>query len=195
MTMGRAEGTVAQLERDVLDAKKRLAEAIRSLPPEPIGEYTLRHAPSGAGVQLSALFAGGRDLLVVHNMGRRCPYCTLWADGFASMYKHVANRCAMVLTTPDDPAVAGAFASARGWTFPVFSHAGTTFAQDLGYKGQDSTYGPFHPGISALWKDDTGAVFRTGTRPFGPGDDFCTVWPMFELLKGGAGDWAPRFHY
>lgn len=190
---------IAQAQRDVLAAKKRLADAIKARPPERMQDYTLAHAGSGSAVTLSALFGNHRELLVVHNMGKRCPYCTLWADGFASMYKHIASRCAFVLTTPDDPATAGAFASARGWTFPVVSHAGTTFAQDMGYKSQDGEdegkYGSFHPGISAFWKDDANTVFRTGTSPFGPGDDFCSLWPMMDLLKNGVGDWEPKYHY
>ncbi len=195
MTMGRGDDSIAKAERDVLDAKKRLTDALKARPPERIRDYTLAYAGSGAAVTLAAIFGTHRELLVVHNMGKRCPYCTLWADGFASMYKHIANRCAFVLTTPDEPAVAAAFASARGWTFPVVSHAGTTFAQDLGYKGDEDKFGPFHPGISALWKDDSGALVRTGTRAFGPGDDFCSLWPMMDLLKNSVGTWEPKYHY
>jgi predicted dithiol-disulfide oxidoreductase (DUF899 family) len=33
-------------------------------------------------VRLSELFAGKRDLFVIHNMGTSCRYCTMWADGF-----------------------------------------------------------------------------------------------------------------
>jgi predicted dithiol-disulfide oxidoreductase (DUF899 family) len=114
MTMGRGDDAIAQAERAVLEAKKRLAEALQARPPERVSDYTFAHAGSGSPVTLTALFGPHRELLVVHNMGKRCPYCTLWADGFASMYKHIASRCAFVLTTPDEPAVASAFASARG---------------------------------------------------------------------------------
>lgn len=187
--------TIEQLEADVREAKKRLSNAIRSQPHEPIKSYTFRQVPSGAPVSLSDLFGSSRELLLIHNMGKRCPYCTLWADGFSSMYKHAANRAAFVLSTPDEPSVSGAFASARGWTFPVVSHAGTNFAQDMGYKGKEDQFGPFHPGISAYLKKEDGSIVRTGTRRFGPGDDFCPVWPMFDLFATGAGDWAPKFHY
>jgi predicted dithiol-disulfide oxidoreductase (DUF899 family) len=186
---------IQRLEEEVLVAKERLAKALKARPPEVVRDYTLHAAGSGAGVRLSELFGASRDLLVVHNMGQRCPYCTLWADGFASLYKHLANRCAFVLTTPDEPAVAGAFASARGWTFPIISHAGTSFAQDLGYKGEEHTYGSYKPGVSGLRKRDDGTITRIATRPFGPGDDFCSLWPMLDLLEGGAGEWAPKFHY
>jgi predicted dithiol-disulfide oxidoreductase (DUF899 family) len=185
-----------QMEKDLLQAKQRLTEARKKAAPEPIKDYTLRTVPSGSPVKLSELFAGGNELLVVHNMGKKCPYCTLWADGFSSMYKHLANRCAFVLTTPDEPTIASTFASARAWTFPVVSHAGTSFAQDLGFKGeQEHQYGIYKPGISAMHREADGAITRTGSRPFGPGDDFCALWPMFDLLQGGVGEWTPKYHY
>ncbi len=183
---------IARLEQEVLDAKKRLTDALRKQPPQPVSEYTLRYAGSGAPVRLTDLFGSSSDLLVVHNMGKKCVYCTLWADGFSNVYKHIANRCPFVLTTPDDPTVAGAFAGSRGWTFPVLSHAGTTFAADLGFNPAE---GDFHPGVSALFKESSGKVVRTGSRPFGPGDDFCSVWPLLDLLKNGSAEWAPKYHY
>jgi len=33
------------------------------------------------------------DLMVVHNMGRSCPACTLQADGYTGIHPHVASRC------------------------------------------------------------------------------------------------------
>ena len=187
--------TITVLEAAVKKAKEELTAAQRALPPEPIRDYTLRAVPSGAAVALRELFGTRDELILIHNMGKRCPYCTLWADGFSSMYKHLADRAAFVLSTPDEPAVAGAFASARGWTFPVVSHAGTTFAHDLGYKGDESTYGSFRPGMSTLFKNADGAIVRTATRAFGPGDDFCVLWPMLGMLHRGENEWAPKFHY
>lgn len=183
---------ILRLERELRDAKKRLTDAMRALPPQPIADMPLRHVPSGSSVMLSELFGTRDELLLVHNMGKRCPYCTLWADGFASMYRHLSDRCAFVLSTPDEPAVAGAFASARGWTFPLVSFAGTDFARKLGFEGDtESTYGAFQPGISAFARTPQGIV-RTGTRRFGPGDDFCSLWPMFDLLRDGENNWRPK---
>ncbi len=191
---------IARLEQVVADAKTALTTALRARPPEGVRNYTLRLGGSGASVQLSELFGTSRDLIVVHNMGRSCVYCTLWADGFASMYKHIATRAAFVLTTPDAPDVAAAFASAREWTFPVISHAGTAFAKDLGFvavheKGPNAGKEGFMPGVSALRRNPDGTITRTGARRFGPGDDFCAAFPMFDLLQGGVGDWQPKYHY
>ncbi len=183
---------IIRLERELRDAKKRLTQALRALPPETIPDMPLRHVPSGSTVRLSELFGTRDELLLVHNMGKRCPYCTLWADGFASMYRHLSDRCAFVLSTPDEPAVASAFASARGWTFPIVSFAGTDFARRLGFEGDtESTYGAYQPGVSAFARTPAGIV-RTGTRRFGPGDDFCALWPMFDLLRDGENGWRPK---
>jgi hypothetical protein len=46
------------------------------------------------------------------------------------------------------------------------------------------------PGVSALRKTEGGAIERTGRTRFGPGDDFCALWPLFDLLEGGAGNLA-----
>jgi hypothetical protein len=36
---------------------------------------------------------------------------------------------------------------------------------------------------------------RVADEPFSPGDDFCIVWPIFDLLPGGAGNWDPKYKY
>jgi predicted dithiol-disulfide oxidoreductase (DUF899 family) len=185
---------LAQLTREFELAQQRLAEARRrATGGGVVGAYTFHAVPSGAAVTLAQLFGDKRDLLVVHNMGRSCSYCTMWADGYAGLYKHLADRAAFVLATPDEPGVAGAFASARLWPFPLVSVAGTTFSKDMGF-GRDS--GGVIPGISAFRKHEDGRITRSGiSQEFGPGDPFCAAWHMFDLLEGGVGAWEPKFQY
>jgi predicted dithiol-disulfide oxidoreductase (DUF899 family) len=192
---------LAQLTREFELAQQRLAEARRrATGGGSVAPYTFHLAPSGAPVTLAQLFGGKRDLLVVHNMGAKCSYCTMWADGYAGLYKHIADRAAFVLATPDEPAAAGAFASARHWPFPVVSTANQTdtsgagrFHLDMGFGRAD---GGVIPGISAFHKRDDGTIIRScRSQQFGPGDPFCPAWPMFDLLEGGAGAWQPKFHY
>jgi hypothetical protein len=99
------------------------------------------------------------------------PNCTMWADGYNGIHHHVTSRAAFVVSSPDLPEVQRRFAASRGWKFPMVSHAGTSFAADMGFRGA-----------------------KGSTLP-SPGDDFCTVWHMFDLLPGGAGDWWPKFQY
>ena len=41
-----------------------------------------------------------------------------------------------------------------------------------------------------LLDDIYSVVNMIGVAPFGPGDDFCPVWPMLDLLPER--DWRPR---
>ena len=173
---------------EVMNAKQKLREAIAAAPPEPVEDWMLKRL-DGSAVKLSELFGDKSELLVVHNMGKHCNYCSLWADGMIGYADHLAERCGFVLCSNDPPEVAAAFAKERGWDYPVVSGAGSGFAQAMGYT--DGKGNP-HPGVSAFHKNDDGTIVRTGDMPFGPGDDFCAVWPMLDLIKGGKGDWEPR---
>lgn len=181
------------LEQQIAALKLKSAEAKRRLEPTPVKDYSLAMAGSGVGVKLSELFGDKQDLIVIHNMGRKCAYCTLWADGFAGLYKHLANRCAFVLATPDEPVVAAAFAASRHWTFPIVSISASPMGRDLGFQRDN---GGVSPGASAYSKDSSGTITRTSVAAeFGPGDAFCPVWHLFDLLKDGANGWEPKYHY
>lgn len=182
---------VSRALKAVEEAKKTLREAVQRAAPEPVEDATLRR-PDGSPVRLSALFGSNTELFLWHNMGRSCVYCTLWADGLRGFAEHLQDRAPLVLTSADEPAVLGEFAASRGWTFPCVSAAGTTFLQSL--KMQHSDGSPW-PGLSALHRNAAGAIVRTGYMYFGPGDDFCPVWPALDLLNGGAGDWSPKYSY
>jgi predicted dithiol-disulfide oxidoreductase (DUF899 family) len=173
----------------ILELRGKMRAVQGAIEPEVVEDYVLRGA--GGPVSLSTLFGDKEDLLVVHNMGSGCPYCTMWADGYNGVYPHLADRAAFVVASPDAPEVQARFAAKRGWIFPMVSHAGTSFAKDMGYAGAD---GGWLPGISAFRRrgDEIVRVSDTGC---GPHDDFCSVWHFFDLLPGGAGDWRPRFAY
>ncbi len=106
--------------------------------------------------------------------------------------KHLENRAAFVVVSPDAPEVQAKFASERGWKFRMLSNQGSTFTRDLGFERRDG--GPI-PGVSAFHRDKDGRIVRVGKARFGPGDDFCSVWHLFGLLRNGSGDWQPRFKY
>jgi len=168
--------------------KKELSAARRARTPEPVEDWTLRSLDD-APLRLSELFGSKRDLLVVHNMGRRCKYCSLWADGLNGFVTHLESRCAFVLCSADPPATAREHAQSRGWKFRIVSGAGSDFARAMGYMNDA---GGALPGVSSFHRRDDGTIVRIGHSPFGPGDDFCAVWPLFDLLEGGVGAWEPR---
>ncbi len=174
--------------RQIADLRRKMREAQASIEPEPVKDYEFRRA--GGTVKLSELFGHPDTLIVVHNMGASCPYCTLWADGFNGVFEHLRNRAAFVVSSPDAPEKQQAFAAGRGWRFPMVSIEGTTFAQDMGYWSDDHAM----PGISVFRRVE-GEIMRVADTSFSPGDDFCTVWHIFDLIPEGAGDWKPKYRY
>lgn len=139
-------------------------------------------------VKLSELFGDHDDLLVIHNMGRSCNYCALWADGLASLEPMITERCALALSSPDSPETQAEVKAKRGWPYQMVSLKGNRFAHDMGYVTDHG----YMPGVSAFHKNEAGEITRTGSAFFGPGDDFCPIWPLFDLLDGGAKGWEPK---
>lgn len=178
------------IQRQISDLKQKLVAARRKASPQPIRDYDLKDA-EGKPVRLSDLFAGKSELMVIHNMGKRCPYCTLWADGFSGVADHLANRAPFVLSSPDDPRTLKEFATSRGWRFRAVSIHGTSFAKDLGFEKET---GQFQPGVSTFTKSGD-KIARVAFDSFGPGDDYCALWHLLDLLPQGKGDWEPKYSY
>jgi predicted dithiol-disulfide oxidoreductase (DUF899 family) len=165
--------------RQIMELKGRLKTMQAEHPLEPVEDWILQ-CPEG-DVKLSQLFGRHADLILVHNMGKSCPYCTLWADGFTGYHRHLLRRASFVLCSPDSPEVQGAFADARGWPYCMVSDPDHRFTQAMGFWTETDGY---WPGASAFALRN-GQIYRKNWAVFGPGDDFCSVWPMFDLLDGG----------
>ncbi|MGD7026263.1 DUF899 family protein [Sutcliffiella horikoshii] len=177
---------IQQLEKEILEKKKQLAEMKRNIEKEKVDNYVFSSFQHGK-VSLADLFEDKGELFVVHNMGKSCSYCTMWADGFSSVYHHIRRKAAFVVSTPDEPEVQENFAAERSWNFPVVSTKGTSFKEDMGFVVNEG----FYPGVTVFSKDDKGVIYRHASSFFGPGDDFCSVWPFFDLLPSGYEDYKP----
>lgn len=184
-------GRIKDIEAKLLKEKAELSALRKKTPLEEISDYTFK-AHDGAEVKLSDLFGRHKDLILIHNMGRGCPYCTMWADGFAGITKHLENRAAFVVVSKDRVDMQREFYISRGWNFRMFSSHDSTFNRDVGFETEK---GGQLPGVSAFRKDESGKIFRTGYTSFGPGDEFCAVWPLLDLLKEGSAGWEPKFQY
>jgi predicted dithiol-disulfide oxidoreductase (DUF899 family) len=149
----------------------------------------------GGPVRLSELFGGRSDLLLVHNMGSGCPYCTLWADGFNGTRAHLENRAAFVVCSPDPPPTQQRFAEARGWGFQMVQDPDGVFTREMGYLEERDGKRFHQPGVSAFHLEPDGRIRRVAHDAFGPGDPYCGTWHLFELLEGGVAGWQPRFRY
>lgn len=189
---------IESLQNEIQDKQRQLAALRRERAAEPVADYRLQ--TSEGDVSLSELFGNKQDLILVHNMGRRCPYCTLWADGFTGLKPHLEDRAAFVLCSPDDPQTQAEFARSRGWTFrmvsdPPPSSGETDFTAAMGYRFQKEGQKYHAPGYSTFRKHADGSITRVAHDRFGPGDAYCGLWHMFEHLHGGTGDWQARFEY
>ncbi len=182
---------ITRLEQEMAVLREKLVTARKAIGPESVDNYEFPAAEGGA-VTLSELFGDKQDLLVIHNMGKACRYCTLWADGLNGVVSHLANRAGLALFSPDDPQTQRAFAESRGWRFRVVSYGDTDFAAKMGFNNQPDRY---MPGASAFLKRADGSIVRTGRAYFGPGDDFCAVWHLFDLFADGAAGWEPQYAY
>ena len=175
--------------REIVGIRQKMRATLAATEPQELADYEFK-TPEGT-VRLSALFGEHKDLMVVHNMGSSCPSCTMWADGYNGVHHHVITRTAFAVSSPDTPAVQQKLAENRGWKFRMVSHAGTTFAADMGYRAE---HGGWRPGIS-VFKLEGQRILRVSDAAWSPGDDFCTVWHFFDLLPEGAAGWSPKFSY
>jgi predicted dithiol-disulfide oxidoreductase (DUF899 family) len=180
---------MATYRSEISELRTKMREAQAQVEPEDVTDYVFT-TPRGS-VTLSMLFGDKRDLFVIHNMGSSCAYCTLWADGFNGVYEHLANRAGFVVSSPDRPEAQEKFAAGRGWRFPMVSHEGTGFAADMGYR---SASGGWMPGVSTFRKTGD-RVQRVSDAALGPGDDFCSLWHIFDLLPDGPAGWKPQYKY
>jgi len=184
-----SKNRMSELRGRIMELRKELRAVQQAIAPEPVKNYFLKSS-DGTAVPLQQLFGDKDTLIVIHNMGAGCVYCTMWADGFNGVYDHLRDRAAFVVTSPDPPEKQRQFAQGRGWRFPLLSHAGTSFAQDMGY----APGGRWTPGVS-VFKRHGDEVVRVSDTQLAPGDDFCSVWHFFDLLPEGPAGWQPKYRY
>lgn len=184
------EQKITELEQEIFEKKRDLAALYRESTPEMVGEYVF-HRSTGEEVALSELFGDHDDLMLIHNMGKECRYCTMWADGFNGLLPHIEDRTAFVVSSPDEPETQQQFARSRGWSFTMVSTKETDFTENMGF-ADDGTH---KPGLSTFHRDIDGTITRIASRKFGPQDDFCSAWHMFDILKDGINGWTPQYTY
>jgi predicted dithiol-disulfide oxidoreductase (DUF899 family) len=176
------------LRMEILKLRQELKTEQQKGEAEEVKDYVFL---TGDGpVKLSELFGDKDTLFIIHNMGPECPYCTLWADGFNGVLPHLEDRAAFVVSTPDTPENQRKFAESRGWNFRLVSYEGTEFPTDMGYMSEMG----YEPGVS-VFKLKDGKPVRVSDTSFGPGDDFCFVWHLLDLIPEGPAGWQPRYSY
>lgn len=185
---------VERLEKEVMEKSQQLADLKKQLPRERVEDYTLL-GEGDIKTSLSELFGDKDDLVVIHNMGKRCVYCTLWADGLNGMVPHFEDRAGLALVSPDAPEVQSDFARSRGWQFAMYSAKDSPFIKDMGFEAEDNGSSYVLPGFSTFHKNEDGSIERVAKGYFGPGDNYCGIWHIFNHLAEGVNGWQPSYSY
>ena len=176
------------------EAKRKLVEVSRRIGPERVEDYELQ-GREGV-VRLSEMFGEKQDLILIHNMGSECPYCTMWADEFNGVLRHLQDRSAFVVVSPNSVDVQQAVRETRGWAFEMYSAEDTSFIKDMGFESDGVSYNSnAMPGVSTFRKNADGTIDRIAKDFFGPGDLYCGVWHLFDLLADGVSGWEARLEY
>lgn len=168
---------IEQLEKDVQEHNKKIIELKSALQEIEVQNYPFVKS-EGTTENLSDLFQGHSYLVLIHNMGQGCKYCTMWANGFEGIYRHFDDKAGFVLVNHDSSEKQIAFAKQQGWTFPIYSASQTTFTTDMGFKDDKTLW----PGVSVFRKSDDGKIFLISQSVFGPGDNFCSVWHFYDMM-------------
>ena len=179
---------IAALEQQVYELNQQLAALQKTHPGTEVPNYAF--STQSGEVTLADLFAEKAQLLVIHNMGQGCRYCTLWADGFNGFVPHLESALSVVLVSKDPPEVQRQFANARGWRFRLASHGGGDYIREQTVQpGTDNM-----PGV-VLYERRGDSILRRNSAVFGPGDRYCSMWSLLGLAGLSEADWTPQFSY
>jgi predicted dithiol-disulfide oxidoreductase (DUF899 family) len=188
MTTETANNEITKLEARIGELMVKLNELRRENVGPEVNNYSFN--TFDGEVTLLDLFADKDKLLVIHNMGQACRYCTLWADGFNGLLQHLESAMSVVLVSKDDPEIQRKFANSRGWGFRLASHAGGDYIrQQTVMEGADNMPG------AVVYERKGDAIYRKSGSVFGPGDIYCSMWSLLGLAGLGAEDWTPQYRY
>ncbi|XOV83983.1 MAG: DUF899 family protein [bacterium] len=183
-----SQAEINRLEQQIYELTAQLNTLRAEQPGTPVPNYSF--ATLAGEVTLLDLFAEHRQLLVIHNMGQACRYCTLWADGFNGLLPHLESVLSVVLVSKDEPALQRTFASSRGWRFNLASHRGGAYIQEQTVlAGSDNMPG------AIVYERRGEEILRRNACVFGPGDLYCAAWPLLALAGVSQAAWTPQFRY
>jgi predicted dithiol-disulfide oxidoreductase (DUF899 family) len=181
----REEWTAARIhllarEKELTRLRDQVSQERRELPWVRVEKQYLFDGPNGKET-LSDLFDGRSQLLVYHFMfdptwDEGCKSCSFWADNYAGIIVHLAQRDVTMVTVSRAPlATLEAFKQRMGWRFKWVSSFGSEFNRDfhvsftpeerqgeVWYNYSKRRFGsPEAPGASVFCRDATGQVYHT----------------------------------
>ncbi|GLP95871.1 DUF899 family protein [Paraferrimonas sedimenticola] len=179
---------IAELEQEIFNKVTELNQLRKAVEGEPVADYEFETLEGK--VMLSELFGNQDKLLMIHNMGQGCRYCTLWGDGINGLLAHLESALSVVLVSKNDPQTMRTFAASRGWKFRLASHGGGAYMKEqVAQHGYDNMPG------AVVYERKGDKIVRTNVCAFGPGDLYCAAWPLLGLAGIGEAEWTPQFNY
>lgn len=183
-----ADKDIAELEMQIYELTMKLNKLRQSAKGDKVKNYPF--LTQAGETSLLELFGTSNTLLLVHNMGQGCRYCTLWADGFNGFLPHLESAMSVVLVSKDPPELQRQFANSRGWRFRLASHGGGDYMTEQAVIDGGGNM----PG-AVVYTRDGSTVRRKNAVAFGPGDRFCSAWNLLALAGLDEGAWTPQFAY
>jgi predicted dithiol-disulfide oxidoreductase (DUF899 family) len=177
---------IQKLEAEVINISRKLEKLRRDNAPVPVKNYTFQNW--NGKTDLLSLFGKKSKLIVIHNMGQGCRWCTSWADGFNGLLPHLENHFAVALASKDPPEVQRQFALSRQWNFQMVSHGGGEYIVERGHGGSND------PGI-VCYERKGDQIFLKNSSLFGPGDFYNPLFHVAALAGVEMDDFTPQFSY
>lgn len=180
--------SILELEMKIMELTAELRQLQRDLPGEEVKDYEFDTVDGSRS--LSELFAGKNKLLLIHNMGQACRYCTLWGDGINPYVSHLETAMSVVMVSKDTPDVQRNFANSRQWRMRMASHGGGEYMTD-----QVAANGMGNMPGAVVYEQVDGKIYRKASTYFGPSDLYCSQWHFLGLAGIDIGDWTPQYSY
>ena len=199
-----ARERLREAELALMQQRESVAALRRGLPPGPTVENYVFGSSDGE-VALTDLFsAPDRPLVLYHFMfggvqGQACPMCSMWADGWNAVQRHLDQNIDVALVTNGTVAENAELASARGWTnLRWLSAADSSFKADFGSQDDAGNQMPFFT-LFELDGDTPRLTCSRGAHITGEhwrGVDLLSpVWHFLDMTRQGRGDWMPSLDY
>ena len=183
-----ANTEIQELEHEIFELTAKLNDLRKSSAGDEVRNYAF--ATIDGETDLLSMFGDKQQLLLIHNMGQGCRYCTLWADGFNGFLKHLESVMAVVLVSKDPPELQRQDANSREWRFRLASHGGGDYIREQTVMDGEENM----PG-AVVYERDGDKITRKSNCIFGPGDIYCSMWSLLGLAGLGGDDWTPQYAY
>jgi predicted dithiol-disulfide oxidoreductase (DUF899 family) len=179
---------ISKIEKQIYELTVKLNALRKGSSGDEVQNYAF--ATLDGETSLLDMFGDKDRLLLIHNMGQGCRYCTLWADGINGFLPHLESTMSVFLVSKDSPELQRSFANSRGWRYRLASHGGGDYASEQTVmEGENNMPG------TVVYERSGDKITRKNAAIFGPGDQFCSLWSLLGLAGLGEADWTPQYKY